>query len=445
MPASRIISLQASPDDLPPMLRRNQRRPWSEQQTAEQGLPEPAAPETLSWKRHLLRLLVAACALMAAGGAWSDQPQEIKIGYLRQPPSKIRISLIDVPAGNDGLAGAQLATEDDNATGRFLNQHYAVVEKLLGEGDDAVAAMNALADQGASFIVTSLDADRLLQVADAGRARGVTLINALALDERLREQDCRANVIHVAPTRAMLADALAQYLVWKKWTKWMLLTGSHDNDALFADALRHAATRFGAKIVEQREFKDNGGARRTDSGVAEIQRQMPVVTQGAPEHDVLVAADESEVFAGYLPYRTWDARPVAGSAGLVPTTWNAAFDQWGAVQLQNRFTKAYQRPMTAHDMQVWTAVRMIGEAGARGGSAEPGKMLAYMKSPEFSVAAFKGQKLTLRDWNLQLRQPILLFDGRNTVSVSPQEGFLHQVSALDTLGLDRPETKCRLK
>ncbi|SHH81560.1 ABC transporter substrate-binding protein [Bradyrhizobium erythrophlei] len=394
----------------------------------------------------MLRLLVAVCALLASiGTGLSDQPQEIKIGYLREAPSRIRISLIDVPAGNDGLAGAQLAIEDDNTTGRFLNQHYTLIEKLLAEGEDPVTAMNALADQGASFIVTSLDADRLLKVADAGQARGVTLLNASALDERLREQDCRANVIHVAPTRSMLADGLAQYLVWKKWTKWMLLTGSHPNDVLFAEALRHAATRFGAKIVEQREFKDTGGARRTDSGVAEIQRQMPVVTQGAPEHDVLIAADESEVFAGYLPYRTWDARPVAGSAGLVPTTWNAAFDQWGAVQLQNRFTKQFQRPMTAQDMQVWTAVRMIGEAAVRSGSGDSGKMLAYIKSPDFSVAAFKGQKLTVRDWNLQLRQPILLFDGRNTVSVSPQEGFLHQSSALDTLGLDRPETKCKLK
>jgi ABC transporter substrate binding protein (PQQ-dependent alcohol dehydrogenase system) len=394
----------------------------------------------------VLRLLVAVCVLMVSSAAGlSDQPSEIKIGYLRQPPSRIRISLIDIPAANDGLAGAQLATDDDNTTGRFLNQHYTLIETVLGEGDDPVAAMNALADQGAAFIVTSLDADRLLKVADAGQPRGETFINAFALDERLREQDCRANVLHVAPTRSMLADALAQYLVWKKWRKWLLLAGSHDNDALFADALRHAATRFGAKIVEERQFKDNGGARRTDSGVAEIQRQMPVVTQGAPDHDVLVAADESEVFAGYLPYRTWDARPVAGSAGLVPTTWDAAFDQWGAVQLQNRFTKTFQRPMTPSDMQVWTAVRMIGEAAARTGSADSGKMLAYIKSPQFSIAAFKGQKLTLRDWNLQLRQPILLFDGRNTVSVSPQEGFLHQVSELDTLGLDRPETKCKLK
>ena len=395
----------------------------------------------------MFRLLIAVCVLTVSSGAGlsSDQPLDIKIGYLRQAPSRIRISLIDIPAGNDGLAGAQLAIEDDNTTGRFLNQRYTLLEKLIGEGDDPVAAMNALADQRATFIVTSLDADRLLKVADAGQARGETLINASALDERLREQDCRANVVHVAPTRSMLADALAQYLVWKKWRRWMLLAGSHENDKLFAEALRHAATRFGAKIVEEREFKDSGGARRTDSGVAEIQRQMPTVTQGAPDHDVLVAADESEVFAGYLPYRTWDPRPVAGSAGLVPGTWNAAFDQWGAVQLQNRFAKAFQRPMTSNDMQVWTAVRMIGEAAVRTGSADSGKMLAYIKSPEFSIAAFKGQKLTLRDWNLQLRQPILLFDGRNTVSVSPQEGFLHQVSALDTLGLDRPETRCKLK
>ena len=394
----------------------------------------------------MIRLLISVLALIGFCEAGVSEPQmEIKIGYLRQAPSRIRISLIDVPAANDGLAGAQLAAEDDNATGRFLNQRYTLIDKLLGENDDPVAAMQGLADQGASFIVTSLEADRLLKIADAGKARGETLINASALDERLREQDCRANVFHVAPTRSMLADALAQYLVWKKWRKWILMSGSHESDGLFADALRHAATRFGAKIVEERVFKDTGGARRTDSGVAEIQQQMPMVTQGAPDHDVLVAADENEVFAGYLPYRTWDPRPVAGSAGLVPTTWDPAFDQWGAVQLQNRFTKKFQRSMTAHDMQVWTAVRMVGEAASRTGSDDSGKMLAYMKGPDFSVAAFKGQKLTIRGWNLQLRQPILLFDGRNTVSVSPQEGFLHQVSTLDTLGLDRPETKCKLK
>src|SRR5207253_2538302 len=129
----------------------------------------------------LLRLLIGVVALIALGGTGlCDQPPEIKVGYLHQAPSRIGISLIDVPAANDGLAGGQLAIEDDNATGRFLNQRYTLLDKLVGENDDPVAAMQALADQGASFIVTSLDADRLLKIADAGKARGETLVNAFA-------------------------------------------------------------------------------------------------------------------------------------------------------------------------------------------------------------------------------------------------------------------------
>ena len=101
--------------------------------------------------------------------------------------------------------------------------------------------------------------------------------------------------------------------------------------------------------------------------------------------------------------------------------------------------------MTALDGQAWTAARMIGEAASRVAAADPKAMFEYLKGPDFALAAFKGQKLTLRDWNLQLRQPILLADGRTIASVSPQDGFLHQFSELDTLGFDRPETKCRLK
>jgi ABC transporter substrate binding protein (PQQ-dependent alcohol dehydrogenase system) len=177
----------------------------------------------------------------------------------------------------------------------------------------------------------------------------------------------------------------------------------------------------------------------------QIQSQIPLFTQSAPDYDVLIAADESQVFAPYLPYRTSEPRPVAGTAGLVPTSWDASHDQWGAIQLQNRFRRSFSRRMTALDMQAWTAARMIGEAAEHVQSADAQKLLDYIKGPDFALAAFKGRKLTVRDWDLQLRQPILLADGRVVVSVSPQEGFLHQYSELDTLGVDRPETKCRLK
>jgi ABC transporter substrate binding protein (PQQ-dependent alcohol dehydrogenase system) len=388
--------------------------------------------------------LAAILLLVCSAPASAADPTEIKVGYLRHVQPRITISLIQTPPENDGLAGAQAAIDDNNTTGRFLNQRFSLEDVRIGGKDDPVAAATAMVERGIMLIVADLPADAQIKVADAVRPRGAIVFNAGATDDRLREEDCRANVFHTAPTRSMLADGLAQYLAWKQWRRWFLVVGSHPADKLYGDALRRAARRFGNRIVEEKVFEDTGGARRTDSGVVQVQRQMPVFTQGAPAYDVLVTADESDVFAAYLPYRTWDAKPVAGSAGLIPTSWDAAHGLWGAYQMQNRFMARFSRRMTALDMQAWSAVRMIGEAASRTRSAETKALADFMKGPDFALAAFKGQRLTLRSWNLQLRQPILLADGRTIVSVSPQEGFLHQVSELDTLGFDKPETKCKL-
>ena len=394
----------------------------------------------------MIRITLAAAYMLAAtSGIPASDSLVVKIGYLSRVERAETISLLEQPAPNNGVAGAQLAIEDNNTTGKFLNQSFSLEATRLKDSEDPVAAAMQLADRGVLLTILNLPAGMLLKIADAGRARGLLLFNVGAADDRLRQEDCRLDVIHVAPSHSMLADGLAQYLVWKRWRRWLLAVGSHDPDKLYADALRRAAGRFGAKIVQERVFPDTGGARRTDSGLVQIQSQIPLFTQSAPDYDVLIAADESQIFASYLPYRTHDPRPIAGSAGLVPTSWDASLDQWGAIQLQDRFRRLFSRRMTALDMQAWTAVRMIGEAAARLNTADTKNMFDYMKGPDFAVAAFKGRKLTVRDWNLQLRQPILLTDGRVIVSVSPQEGFLHQFSELDTLGIDRPETKCRLK
>jgi len=393
----------------------------------------------------VIRIVLTASVLLALTRVCGADSTDVKIGYMHRLERVETLSLLSLPADNDGLAGAQLGIDDNNTTGKFLGQRFSLHERALKEADDAAAAASDLLGHGVGLLIADLPAADLLKVADAGRGHGLVVFNAGATDDALREQDCRADVVHTAPTRSMLADALAQYLVWKQWRRWLMVVGSHPKDQLFADAVRRAATRFGAKIVQERVFEDTGGARRTDSGIVQLQKQIPVLTQSAPAYDVLLAADESQVFADDLPYRTWDPRPVAGSAGLVPTSWDAGFDQWGAVQLQNRFIKRFSRRMTALDFQAWSAARMIGEAAVRTKASDPGALFDYIKSPAFELAAFKGQRLTLRNWNLQLRQPILLADGRMVVSVSPQDGFLHPVTALDTLGYDQPETKCHLQ
>lgn len=389
-------------------------------------------------------LLAFALTTLTSPLAANADPLEVKVGVLRIEHSRETISIVDIPPADDFIAGAKMAMADNNTTGKFLDQSFTVEDVKLAPDDDPVAAARTLLDKGVRYLIADLPADALLKVADAAKNQGALVFNAGAPDDRLREQDCRANVVHIAPSRSMLADGLAQYLIWKQWKKWFLVVGSHPEDAALGEAYERSAKKFGAKIVEKRVFEDTGGGRRSDSGVVQTQRQMPVFTQNAPDHDVLVAADENEVFAGYLPYRTWDPRPVVGSGGLRPTSWDPSHEMWGAVQLQNRFQRMFHRSMNARDNQAWVAMRMIGDAVNRAKTADVKAVRALMLSPEFQVADFKGVALTLRPWNLQLRQPILLTDGRGTVSVSPQEGFLHQVSELDTLGFDQPETKCKL-
>ncbi|MGI6851258.1 ABC transporter substrate-binding protein [Mesorhizobium sp. 1B3] len=370
---------------------------------------------------------------------------EIRIGYLRAYEPQLALSVLDVPPRDEGVAGANVAIADNNTTGNFLGQKFTLDVTEVKPGSDIVPLFKSMIEKGDRYVLADLSAAQLLSIADIARDNGVLLFNIGATDDALREEECRVNVFHIAPTRSMLADGLAQYLIWKQWPRWVLIYGSHESDRLFADALRRAATRFGGQILAEKEFKDEGTARRTDTGVVQIQRQMPVFTQDLPEHDVVLVADESEVFGTYVPFRTWIPRPVAGTAGLTPSAWHPASEQWGGTQIQNRFAKANGRRMLSKDMSAWTAVRIVGDAATRTQSAEPEKIEAFIRADDFSIAAFKGQKLTFRKWNWQLRQPVFLGDGRSVVTTSPQEGFLHQVSELDTLGVDQPETKCVLK
>jgi ABC transporter substrate binding protein (PQQ-dependent alcohol dehydrogenase system) len=391
------------------------------------------------------RLMALLCLMIALALPARAAELDVAITYLgRQEPPAIPLSLVEPVLEDEGWKGAEQAIRDNQTTGRFLKHDYRLVQRIVPQDGDLVAEFNQALAAGERLFVTDLRAPDLLALAPVADSAGALLFNGRAEDDVLRTDQCFESTFHIAPSRTMKADALAQYLVWKRWSRWFLVHGSHPEDQLLAEAYRRAANRFGAKIIEERVYQDTGGARRTDTGHVQIQSQMPVFTQDAGDYDVLVVADESDVFADYLAYRTWDARPVAGSAGLVPVSWSRVQEQWGGTQVQRRFEKFAGRPMTQRDYGAWLAVRTVGEAVTRSGQADPAALHDYMVGDRFEVAAFKGQGLTFRRWDQQMRQPILLVTPRMLVSVSPQDQFLHQRTPLDTLGYDEPESRCRL-
>lgn len=377
--------------------------------------------------------LLLFCALGAPAAAADDiaVPVVWLEVQVEQPPA---LSNLDPLPDDDGLAGARLGLADNAAGGRFLGHDYALTEIIVAPGDDPAPAMaQALAMSG--LIVAKAPMDALLALADMPGAAGALIFNAAAQDVALRRDACRANLLHTAPSRAMLADALAQFLVKKRWTDWMLIAGVHPGDAAYADAMRRAAEKFGAKIREDKVWAFDADMRR--SAAAEV----PLFTQGRAV-DVVVVADELEDWARYVLYNTWEPRPIVGTEGLSPRAWAPSVEQWGAAQLQGRFRKLAGRGMNANDYGAWAAMRSIAEAVTRAQTADAGALRAYILSDAFELGGFKGRKMSFRPWNGQLRHPIPLVHPRAVAAQAPIEGYLHRSNEMDTLGYDEAEAGC---
>ena len=234
----------------------------------------------------------------------------------------------------------------------------------------------------------------------------------------------------------MIADAMMQFLSAKRWKRIALMAGPRQDDVAMTAAFTRAAAKFQLKIVDQIIWNVDADMRRNAS------QEVPLLTQNLSRHDVLLVVDTADDFGRYIPYNTWDAKPVVGTEGLSPRGWSAVAEQWGAAQLQSRFADLAGRPMRSDDYAAWAAMRAVGEAVTRTDQGTAQGLRDYMLSDNFELAGFKGRALGFRTWNGQMRQPIPLVTDRAVIANAPLPGFLHRRTELDTLGLDQPESSC---
>jgi len=381
----------------------------------------------------------AAAALITMIGAAPIQAESlgVRIGYLQWVPDQGPVLSNVIPEPEDaGLRGAELAIADNSTTGKFLGQTYSLESNVADSEEDAVAAFETMRQNGTELFVVNAPAQTLQTM--MGKAGDNTLIfNAGAKDDALRTRQCHPNLLHTMPSYSMLTDALGQWLNQRRWNEVFLITGPTEADKGWADAFRRSAKRFGLKIVEDKPWTFDADLRRTAS------KELPLFTQ-ASDYDAVVVADVRGDFGEYVPFNTWLPRPVVGTQGMSPVTWHRVVESWGAAQLQNRFRELAGRDMNSEDYAAWAAIRSIGTAVTALSNANPGEIRNVLFSDKFQLAAFKGRKLTYRDWNGQLRQPIPLVHPRGLVARAPFEGFLHPNTQMDTLGFDEPESECRI-
>lgn len=380
---------------------------------------------------RLIYLLILLVGVLTNASA----EENVKIGYLEQivqrPPVLSNLELIPE---DDGRAGVELGIEDNATTGKFLGHNYKLEKQIVAEEEILSTAKTMLL--ASPYLLIHARKDTILKIADLPEAKDALLFNVSAPDAELRNDACRANLLHTIPSRSMLTDAIAQFSFKKRWNKWAIIHGAHDVDKLYLKALENSVKKFGLEIVATKEWAFDADMRRNAS------REVPLFTQDMPEHDMMLLADELGDFGRYVLYNTWIPRPAAGTEGIVPSAWSASVEQHGAAQLQSRFSKSHKRAMRSIDYASWAAVRTIGEAVTRTSSSNFQMIKDYILSDAFALGGFKGRPLTFRKWNGQMRQPIPLSHSRAVVAMAPIEGFFHQRNELDTLGLDKQESSC---
>ena len=379
-------------------------------------------------------IILSICAAVLAWPVMAEI--DVPIVYLRQevdaPPT---LSNLDPIPEDLGIAGARVGLSDNQTTGGFMGHAYNLEVITVPVGGDLTAtADGALALS--PFIVADAPKDALLKIADLASPSGALVFNVSAPDPSLRDKDCRANLFHTLPSNAMRTDALVQLLLKKRWQELALISGTYPSDVAYAEALRTSLKKFGMKLSAEKTWAFDADMRRNAA------QEVPLFTQDLGGYDALIVADETGDFGRYILYNTWEPRPVAGSEGLSAVAWSPVVEQWGAAQMQSRFLDDAGRAMLSKDYAAWAAVRAIGEAVTRTNSNDPATLRAFLLSDAFELAGFKGRPLTFRPWNGQLRQPIPLVHPRALVAQAPLEGFLHQSTELDTLGLDQPESAC---
>ena len=381
-------------------------------------------------------------AVLAAAAALAAEKIPLTIGYLEvaddaRYAERRRYTGIRLNTRHRPFPGAGISIRDSKVIGRALGMKFGL-ERAAGKDVAELAALvrGLRGERGIGLFIVDAPAAVLSGLADATAGLEVLLFNVSEPANALRGADCRANLMHVIPSRAMLSDALVQYLVAKGWRNVLVLRGPLPEDSAMTAAFAASARKLGARVVATKDFVlSNDPRERGKNNIA--------LLTSSPGHDVVFLADSDGEFGRYVPYQTAKARPVVGSQGLVSGAWHWTWERHGAPQLNQRFERKVGRDMADADWAAWVAVKAIVEAASRSRSAEFADIAAYLKGSELTLDTYKGTPASFRPWNNQLRQPILLHTHNAVAGRAPLPGFLHPSENMDTLGIDKVESKCR--
>jgi ABC transporter substrate binding protein (PQQ-dependent alcohol dehydrogenase system) len=392
----------------------------------------------------MTKLTFASIALSALlmGSAVSASAAEVMVGYVslkddvRYHP-EVAYTRIEISPALKPIEGAMLGFDDMKIVTDAANITVKLDAYEAADAAEAIQKVAAMQQAGERFVILDLPGDIVAQVAEATKDLPITLVNATAPQDALRDL-CLPNLMHAGASDRMISDTYTQFLRHRNWTKVLLLEGKEPRDKEIADAFQASAERLRIEIVDRKQFT-------TSTDPANREENNTMLLTGGKDYDVVFIADSLGDYARYLNYATQQPRPVIGSTGLSAAEWHWSWDRDGATQVTLRFQRLAEggRFMSPQDWSTWIAAKSIATAYAKARSDDPLKIDAYIKGSRFNIDGSKGYRMNFRPWDRQLRMPMVLATSNAVIEPAPFPEFLHQTNELDTLGVDEPESKCK--
>jgi ABC-type branched-subunit amino acid transport system substrate-binding protein len=365
-------------------------------------------------------------SLAAGGGAWltarAARAEDVfTVGVLLPPDGEKATEL---------SRGAALGLDDANALATLFAKRLRLeteTDRPGGQAGRALARAGALAVVGGGG---PGGGETLLQAA----GEGVPVLNVGASEDRLRNEACDRRAFHVTPSVSMYVDALTQLLIeQRKLARWSLVRDGSPRGHEIEAAVRRSVGRRGGTI----------GPDAADADVV-----LLAVDDRAVESALARAVSEGRVPDRVAAIGEAGLRLSAErAAGIWALGWHYELERFSARELNGRFRRRWSAPMTEIAWAGWAAVKLVGEAVVRASASDGAALVAFMESaPPFD--GHKGQALTFRKWDHQLRQPLYVAGARKREEIGGTVGPLAVLADvggknLDALGTAMAESRCR--
>lgn len=407
-------------------------------------------------RRQFLGTLLQAAGLAVFPSVWRGRAmaaEELAVGAVVGPGE----------AGQNGVAAAGLAAEEANYVAEAFGKVVRLLPEKAASPDDAARKAMKLIRQGGAKAILGGGDDSLTQaIQEASTREGIVFLNTMSRSEALRGAKCHRLAFHIEASLAMYTDAMGQWLVRRaKQPRWGFLTPDSESGAEMERLAKRALRRHGGTAVAREVVPASGRDYR--AALAKLAKAGPDVViinlSGPPLLTALAQFMELglEVHVAGAAMETlefWQAEPTR-LTGVWPSLWSYEFRKYSGRELNKRLAARLGHPAASHAWASYTAMKAVWEAVLKSGGIDTASLVSFFEKGR-GVDAHKGQPLTFRPWDHQLRQPLMIVQSKvppkdakrwdifKLLGEVPLRGTpgKSRAAVLDTLGLSAAESKC---